>query len=154
MQISGVSLTLTYPHRLCLLKVLLGVTTTATSFSHSKYTEGGDTAPTFSGWCVYIHFTWEVGFPPLLWSFPPTATFTSIPVLGCWTCAAAPTFSGWLVYLRFHEGFPLSPSSVHRAPCCLYYMCFFYWLLFSISFFPGWGLVCPGGYADLAHSCL
>jgi hypothetical protein len=33
-------------------------------------------------------------FSPLLWSFPPTATFTSFPAPGCWACAAAPAFSG------------------------------------------------------------
>jgi hypothetical protein len=33
-------------------------------------------------------------FPPLLWSFPPSATFTSFPAPGCWVCAAAPAFSG------------------------------------------------------------
>jgi hypothetical protein len=33
MQISGVSLTLTWPLRLCLFRVLLGMTTTVTSFS-------------------------------------------------------------------------------------------------------------------------
>jgi hypothetical protein len=36
---------------------------------------------------------------------------------------------------------------------CLFYC---YCLLFSLffSFFPGWGSVCPGGYADLAQGCL
>jgi hypothetical protein len=37
---------------------------TATSFPLSKHTGGGDTAPTFSGRCVYLQFTWEVGLPP------------------------------------------------------------------------------------------
>jgi hypothetical protein len=45
MQISGVSLALTWPLRLCLLKVLLGTTATTTSFPLSKHTGGGDTAP-------------------------------------------------------------------------------------------------------------
>jgi hypothetical protein len=40
------------------------VQTTATSFPLSKHTGGGDTAPTFSGWCVYLQLTWEVGLPP------------------------------------------------------------------------------------------
>jgi hypothetical protein len=48
-------------------------------------------------------------FPALLWSFPPTATFTSFPAPGCWTCATAPAFSSLLVYLQFHEGLPLPP---------------------------------------------
>jgi hypothetical protein len=61
MQISGVSLTLTWPLRLCLLRVLLSGTTTATSFPLSKHTGEGDTAPAFSGLRVYLQFTWEVG---------------------------------------------------------------------------------------------
>jgi hypothetical protein len=64
MQISGVSLTLTWLLQLYLLRVLLGTTTTATSFPLSKHTGGGDTAPTFSGLRVYLQFTWEVGLPP------------------------------------------------------------------------------------------
>jgi hypothetical protein len=64
MQISGVSLTLTWPLRLCLLRVLLGTTATATSFPLSKHTRGGDTAPAFLGLRVYLQFMWEVGLPP------------------------------------------------------------------------------------------
>jgi hypothetical protein len=58
-----------------------------------------------------------------------------------------------LVYLWFHDGFPLPSSSALRAPCplatCLCCSC-----LFIFSFFPGWGSVCPGGYANLAQGCL
>jgi hypothetical protein len=66
----------------------------------------------FSQTCVFIYSSrgkWV--FPPLLWSFPPSATFASFPAPGCWACAAAPTLSdqAWLVYLQFHEGFPLPP---------------------------------------------
>jgi hypothetical protein len=64
MQISRVSLTLTWLLRLCLLRVLLEVTTTATSFPLSKHTGGGDTAPAFSGLLVYLQFTWQVGLSP------------------------------------------------------------------------------------------
>jgi hypothetical protein len=111
MQTSGVSLALTWPLRLCLLRVLLGATTTVTRFPLSKHTGGGDTAPAFSGRCVYLQLMWEVGLPPVLWSFPPTATFTSFPAPGCcWTYAVAPTFSSRLVYLQFWEGLPLPTS--------------------------------------------
>jgi hypothetical protein len=37
---------------------------TATSFPLSKHTGGGDTAPAFSGRCVYLQFMWEVGLLP------------------------------------------------------------------------------------------
>jgi hypothetical protein len=124
-----VSLTLTWPHRLCLLRVLLGTTTTITSFPLSKLTGGGDTAPAFSDQCVYLQFTWEVVFPFLLWSFPPTTTFTSFPAPGCWAGATAPTFSGRLVYLQFCGGLPLPPSSALRAPHPLCYMSFLLLLL-------------------------
>jgi hypothetical protein len=33
------------------------------SFPLSKHTGGGDTAPAFSGQCVYLQFMWEVGLP-------------------------------------------------------------------------------------------
>jgi hypothetical protein len=62
MQISGVSLTLTWPCRLCLFRVLC--LSAATSFPLSKHTEGGDTAPAFSGLCVYLQLMWEVGLLP------------------------------------------------------------------------------------------
>jgi hypothetical protein len=52
MQISGVSLTLNQPCRLCLLKVLLDATSTVTSVPLSKHTAGGGATPAFSGWCV------------------------------------------------------------------------------------------------------
>jgi hypothetical protein len=97
--------------------------------------------------------------PPLLWSFSPSTTLTSFPPPGCWAHTPAPhqSLSGlpWFVYLQFWEGFP-SPNlwrSVHPTlfPTCLYCS---YCLLLSFSYFPKWGLVCPGGYADLAQGCL
>jgi hypothetical protein len=60
-----------------------------------------------------------------------------------------------LVYLQFCEGFP-SPTFLRSGRPTLFatgLLCC-YFLLFSFSFFPGWGLVCPGHYADLAQGCL
>jgi hypothetical protein len=102
--------------------------------------------------CLFIyssHGKWV--FPPLLWSFPPTATFTSFPTPGCWVCAAAPAFSGQLVYLLFHEGFHLPTSSALRAPRPLCYVSFCCYCLLFCFFCPGCESVCPGGYADLAQ---
>jgi hypothetical protein len=65
-----VSLALTCPHRLCLPE-----------FSCAG---GGDTAPTSQA-CVFVYCSrgkWV--FPPLLWSFPPTTTFTSFPTPDYW----------------------------------------------------------------------
>jgi hypothetical protein len=104
-----------------------------------------------AGLFVYSsHGTWV--FPPLL-CFPPSAIFTSFPTSGCWVCATAPALSSQarLVYLQFREGFLFPPLQRSGCPTliatCLY---FSYCLLLSFSFFPGWGSVCPGGYADLA----
>jgi hypothetical protein len=95
-------------------------------------------------------------FPHLLWSFPPSTAFTSFPAPGCWACAAAPAFFGQLVYLQFREGLHLPHSSELRVPHPLCYMSFLllFCLILSFSFFLGWELVCPGGYADLAQGCL
>jgi hypothetical protein len=60
------------------------VQASATSFPLSKHNGGGDTAPAFSG----LHFVYSSHgkwvFPPLLWSFPPTATFTSFSAPDYW----------------------------------------------------------------------
>jgi hypothetical protein len=93
-------------------------------------------------------------FPPLLWSFPPTAAFTTFPAPDCWSCASAPTFPSRLVYLQFCEGFPSPLFSAQGAPPSL--LCVFFVIAYySVSlFFPGWGSFCLGGYADLAQGCL
>jgi hypothetical protein len=128
MQISGVSLTLTWPHRLCLLIVLLGATTIVTSFPLSKHTGGGDTAPAFSG------------LPPSPVEFSSYHHLYKLSHSGCWACATAPAFSGRLVYLQFCEGFP-SPSFRCSGGPALFATCLFcYCLLFSFSFFPEGGV--------------
>jgi hypothetical protein len=81
-------------------------------------------------------------FPPLLWSFPSTATFTSFPSPGCWVCAVAPAFSGWLVYLQFHEGFPLPRFSAQGTLPCLLHVFFVVVVYYSVFFlfFPWVGV--------------
>jgi hypothetical protein len=69
-------------------------------------------------------------FPLLLWSFPPTTTFTSFPAPGCWACAAAPAFSSRLVV----RDFP-SPPSALRAPRPLCYVSFFVVIAYYSGFF-------------------
>jgi hypothetical protein len=106
---------------------------TATSFPLSKHTGGGDTAPAFSDRHVYLQFTWEVVFPPLLWSVPPTAAFTSFLPADCWACAATSAFSTRFVV----RDFPSLLLQCSGRPT-LFAMCLFccYCLLFSFSFFP------------------
>jgi hypothetical protein len=110
------------------------VTTTATSFPLSKHTGGGDTAP-LSQACVFIYSScgkWV--FLPLLWSFPPTATFTSFPTLGCWRVPLLlPSPDGLFIYSSMRD-FPSLPSLALRAPCPLCYVPFLL-LLLIIQFF-------------------
>jgi hypothetical protein len=153
MQISGVSLTLTWPHRLCLLRVLL-CKPLLQAFPFPS-TLGEVTLHPLSQACVFVYSSrgkWV--FPPLLWSFPPSVTLTSFPAPGCWV-RPPPLSPAQLVYLQFRVRFPFPNlrRSVHPTlfPTCLYCS---YCLLLSFSFFPGWRLVCPGGYAALARACL
>jgi hypothetical protein len=136
MQISGVILTLTWPLRLCLLRVLLGTTATATSFPLSKHTGGGETALAFSGLCVYLQFTWEVGLTPLSCGvFPPPPllqafrllVFGQVPLL-------LPSRADLFICSSVRDSPP--PTSALRMPT-LFAMCLFccYCLLFSFSFF-------------------
>jgi hypothetical protein len=137
-----VSFTLTWPHRLCLFRVLQCL---SHCYKLSPFQALGKvTLHPLSQACVLIyssHRKWV--FPPLLWSFPPTTTFTSFPTPGCWACAAAPAFSGQLVYLQFHDGFPSPPLQHSGCPTvfstCLFFCCC-YCLLFSFSFFPWVGV--------------
>jgi hypothetical protein len=113
-----------------------GLYATATSFSLSKHTGEGDIAPAFSGLPVNLQLMWEVVFPRLLWSFPPTATFISFPAPDCWACATTSAFSSWLVS---HFSFLILQCSGHPT---LFAMCLFccYCLLFIFSFFPWVGV--------------
>jgi hypothetical protein len=131
MQISGVSLTLTWPLRLCLLRVLLGVTTTATSFPLSKHTGGGDTEPAFSGLCAYLPFTWEVGLPPSPAEFSSHHHFYKLScswLLGVCCCSC-------LLQLDCCEVFSFPLSSALRAPYSLCYVSFLLLLLIIQVFF-------------------
>jgi hypothetical protein len=98
-------------------------------------------------------------FPPLLWSFPPSATLTSFPAPGCWAHAPAPTRGsparpGLFIYSPGKDSLPpifgaqCTPPSFPRVCIALI-------VYYSVSLFsPGWRSVCPGGYAALAQACL
>jgi hypothetical protein len=157
MQISGVSLTLTWPHRLCLLIVLLGATTIVTSFPLSKHTGGGETAPAFSGlppspveFSSYHHLyklshSWLLGVCHCSCLLRPACLFTVL----------------W--------GIPFPLFSVLRGPRPLCYVSFLLLLIIQFLFFP-WGgsqsvqgamliwprVVCGSNAYHLAHlvSCL
>jgi hypothetical protein len=60
-----------------------------------------------------------------------------------------------LVYLQFCEGFPSPLLCTQGAPLSLLHVFIILIAYYSVSlFFPGWGSVCPGDYADLAQGCL
>jgi hypothetical protein len=111
--------------------------------------------------CMFVYSScrkWV--FPPLLWSFPPSATLTSFPIPGCWAHALLPLlpeplWPGPACLFTVPGRIPLPRFSELGCPT-LFAMCLYcsYCLLLSFSFFPGWGSVCPGGYADLAQGCL
>jgi hypothetical protein len=45
--------------------------------------------------CMFVYSSHEKWvFPLLLWSFPPSTTFTSFPAPCFWACAAPPAFYG------------------------------------------------------------
>jgi hypothetical protein len=151
MQTSGVNLTVTYPSGFVYLEFSWALPPPLQAFPFPS-TLGEVTLHPLSQADMFIyssHVRWSF---PLLWSFPPTTTFTSFPVPGCWACATTPAFSGWLVYLQLHEGLSLPPFSVQGALPSL--LCVFFVVIAYYSiFFPGWGSVCLWGYADLAQGC-
>jgi len=87
-------------------------------------TLGEVTLPLLSQACVFIYSSrgkWV--FPLLLWSFPPTATFTSFPAPDCWACAAAPASQHVCLQLMWEVVLPPSPvefsslCSSHKLSC-------------------------------------
>jgi hypothetical protein len=147
-----VSLALTWPCRRWLLRFLL---CRSLCYKLSPFQALGEvTLHPLSQACVFVYSSCgKRVFPPLPWSFLPTAAFTSFPAPGCWAMLLLLPSPAWLVYLQFWKGFLFSPLRSSGRPT-LFAMCLFCYC-FSVSlFFPRWGLVCPGGYADLAQGCL
>jgi hypothetical protein len=88
MQISGVSLTVSWPAGFFYSESC--VWAAATSFPLSKHSGRGDTAPAFSGLHFYLQFTWEVGLPPS-------------PVEFCSHCHFYKLFYSWLLGVCHHS---------------------------------------------------
>jgi hypothetical protein len=117
MQISGVSLTLPWPFRLCLLQVPLCAMMPLLQAFPFPITLGEVTLHLLSQACMFIyssHGKWFI--PPLLWSFPPTATFTTFPAPDCWVCVAAP--ASWHICLQLKWEVGLPPSPVEFSSLC------------------------------------
>jgi hypothetical protein len=133
------------------------VTTTGTSFPLSKHTGGDGATPAFSGWGVYLQFSWKVTLPPSPVEFPSHGHFYKLShswLLGVCRCSCLlqPTCLFTVLW-----GISPPSSSVLRAPRTLCYVAFLLLLFiihFVFFFFPWVGSVCPGGYAELAQGCL
>jgi hypothetical protein len=138
MQISGVSLALTWPHRLFYSEFSCALAA-ATSFPLSKHTGGGDTAPTFSGLHVYLQLTREVGLPPSpvqFSSFCHSHKLSHSLLLGmCWL--SHPLWPCLACLFTVLGGIPLPLSSVLRVPHPLCYMSLLFLLIITqFLFFP------------------
>jgi hypothetical protein len=128
---------------------------TATSFPLSKHTGGGDTAPAFSGLRVYLQLTWEAGLLLSCGVFLPLPLLQAFPLLiaGC-VPPLLPSPAGLFICSSVRDS-PPPLFGAHSAPPSLLRVFFVVIVYYSVSlFFPGWGSVCPGGYADLAQGCL
>jgi hypothetical protein len=114
--------------------------------------------------CVFIcssHGKWV--FPTLLWSFLPTAAFTSFPTPGCWAHASAPAGAsparpGLFTYSSRKESSPL--SSAFRAPHPLCNVSLLFLLLITQFLFLPWvevglsrGLCCSGPGLSVEVPC-
>jgi hypothetical protein len=131
MQRSGVSLTLTWPCRFCLFRVLLDMMPLLQAFPFPS-TLGEVTLHQLSQACMFIyssHGKWV--FPLLLWSFPPTTTFARFPSPDCWAGAAIPAFSSQPVV----RDFPSSPFVTQGALpslLCVFFVVIVYYSVFFL----------------------
>jgi hypothetical protein len=84
MQISGVSLTLTWPPQALFTQSSPVFEPLLQAFPFPS-TLGEVTLHPLSLACVFVYSSRRMWvFPPILWSFPPTAAFTSFPTPACW----------------------------------------------------------------------
>jgi hypothetical protein len=154
MQISGVSLALTWPGRLCLLRVLL---CGSGCYELSPFQALGEVTLyplSQASMFVYLQFMWEVGLPPspVEFSFLHHSHKISCSwLLGMRRLSRPLQLAGMFIYSSRRDSPPPLFSAQGTPPC---YPCVFIVLIayYSVSlFFPGWGSVCPGGYADLSQ---
>jgi hypothetical protein len=108
--------------------------------------------------CVFIYSSRAKWVSPLSYGvfLPPPLSQAFLLLIAGPTSLLPPSLarSGLFIYssVRDSPPAPLALRVPHPLSYCLYCS---YCLLLSFSFFfPGWGSVCPGGYADLAQGCL
>jgi hypothetical protein len=143
MQISGVSLALTWPRKVCLLRVLC-VMPLLQAFPFPS-TLGEVTLHLLSpAWCVYLQLTWVVGLLPSPVEF--SSLCHSHKLSRSWLLGARTrshrSLSGqaWLVNLQFHEGFPSPLFGSQGAPPSFLRVFIVFIAYYSVSpFSPGGG---------------
>jgi hypothetical protein len=138
MQIPGVSLALTWPHRLCLLRVLLCVMPLLQAFPFPS-TLGEVTLYPLSQAGMFVYSSRGK------WVFPLSCgVFLPPPLLQAFLLLVAgrapplpPSLQAQLVYLHFCEGFP-SPTLWCSGCSTFFARCLYcsYCLLLNFSFFP------------------
>jgi hypothetical protein len=127
-------------------------TTTFTSFPVPDCWACGATP---AGWHVCLQLTWEVGFPLSPVEFSSHHCFYKLSCswllhVCCHSCLLWP---GLFIYSSVRDSPP--PFSTQGAPLSLLHVFIVVIAYYSVSLFSsGWGLVCPGEYADLAQGCL
>jgi hypothetical protein len=121
--------------------------------------------PTCCNWGPFL-FRVYVGWcpsPTLCWSMPHfSCCYKPSPLQTHWgRCCHSCLLLPACLFTVLWGSAPALLSGAQGTPPSLLCVFFFSFsaacLLFSLffsSFFPGWGSVCPGGYADLAQGCL
>jgi hypothetical protein len=154
MQISGVSLALTWPLRLCLLRVLLCA---SLCYKLSPFqAHWGRWHCTSFLWPVCL-FTAQVGSGSSPLSFGVFLPRHFYKLSHSWLLGVCHRSCLLWPSLFIYSSKRDSPPSLFSSGCpTLFATCLYccYCLLLSFSFFLGWGSVCPEGCADLAQGCL
>jgi hypothetical protein len=134
MQISGVSLTLTWPLRVCLLRVLLCVSHCYKLSPFQAHWRRWHCTCFLRPGCLFtVHM--GSGSSPLSCGVSFHPHFYKLS--RSWLLSVCHCFC--LLQLACCEGFPLLPPQCSGHPA-LFATCLFCCLLFSFSFFPGWGV--------------
>jgi hypothetical protein len=151
MQISGVSLALTWPQRLCLLRVLKWEPLLQ-AFPFPS-TLGKVTLPVLRPACL---FTVHVGGGSSLLAcavFLPLPLSQAFLLLVAGRARGSPACRACLFTVLWRIPLPQSLALRALHPLSGVSLLFFL-LICQFLFFPGWRSVCPGGYAALAQACL
>jgi hypothetical protein len=108
---------------------------------------GSDTSPLSFG--IFLPL-------PLLQNFPLLVARHVLPLLvALQVPPLLPSPAGLFIYSSVRDYPPPLFGTQGTLPSllCVFFIAVIIQFVF-FSVFPGWGLVCPGGYADLAQGCL